>query len=82
MSETSRSGIDRWMISFAWIFGAVVFLYFGIFAALVVDGPVLKTNVIENSIRSVSPELHSSVGDVLQVVYSPLIWLAEKGGLF
>lgn len=81
MTEPKRGPADRWMLALAWILGGVAFLYFGFFMALLLDGPVLKTNVIEDGIRNVSPQLHSSIGEVIQVVYAPLIWLVRKAGL-
>jgi hypothetical protein len=75
--RASRSGVAL----AAWIVAGGFFLYFGVFAALIVDGPILHSNVIENSVRSVSPELHTAVGEILQVVYFPLLWVARRTGL-
>jgi len=69
------------MLSLAWILGGALFLYFGFFTLVLLDGPVLETNFIENSIQRVSPQLHGTIGEVFQVIYYPLIWLVKKSGL-
>lgn len=82
MSEPSEiRSPDRWLLTCVWAFAGILLLYFGLFAILMIDGPVLHTDLIEGSIRRVSPELHSAVGDVLKIVYFPLIKLVEFAGL-
>ena len=58
-----------------------VLLYFGLFAAIVLDEAVLRTNWISSTVRQISPGLNDSISGTLRIIYAPLIWITRQLGV-
>lgn len=64
-----------------WSVGVVAVVYFGFFALLLCDHFAFSGAVIENPLRQVNPALSDQVGEVIRVVYAPLLWGMRNLGL-
>ncbi len=53
----------------------VFFLYFGLFATILLDEVVFHTNWISGTMRRISPDLNDSISQVIRVIYAPLLWI-------
>lgn len=61
-----------------WTLSVIAILYVGSFALLICDNFVFKGQLIEGPLRKFSPALHTQVGQVLRVVYGPLLWVLQR----
>ena len=65
---------------FAYGIAAAFLLYFGFFAAVLLDEVVFRTNWISGTVRQVFPQLDDSISNAIRVIYAPLIRIAKHLG--